>query len=420
MKKIIPLALLLITAFKLQAQQVDISTDLRERFEFRNGFNTLVTDTSKPAVFITQRSRLIFDYTNNKIKLRFAPQNVRVWGDVINTSRNDLGNVIYEAWAELNVSKKVILKAGRQELNYDDSRIFGNLDWVMQGRSHDILVAKITPYKNSQLHAGVAYNANRETNFNENYLVAQYKTMHYLWYHTDIKKIGVSLLAINNGMPYLKSGKEHLSFTQISGTRITYKATKLTANFACYFQTGKLDSNTINASYVAADFLLKPAKGISTGLGFEYISGKAGDDVSPGYKSFNPMYGTNHKFNGFMDYFYVGNHVNNVGLIDGYMTLAYEKNKFTGKLVPHYFSSAATVYKAGKKYNSYLGSEIDLMLIYKLWDDVKLEAGYSQMLATSTMEIVKRGGSSSKTNNWAYFTLYVNPKILSQVLEKKQ
>ena len=35
-------------------------------------------------------------------------------------------------------------------------------------------------------------------------------------------------------------------------------------------------------------------------------------------KAFTPFYGTNHKFNGFMDYFHVGNHANSVGLIDIY------------------------------------------------------------------------------------------------------
>ena len=33
--------------------------------------------------------------------------------------------------------------------------------------------------------------------------------------------------------------------------------------------------------------------------------------------SFTPFYGTNHKFNGHMDYFYVGNHIGNVGLREG-------------------------------------------------------------------------------------------------------
>jgi hypothetical protein len=29
------------------------------------------------------------------------------------------------------------MKLGRQEVIYDNSRIFGNVDWAQQGRSHD-------------------------------------------------------------------------------------------------------------------------------------------------------------------------------------------------------------------------------------------------------------------------------------------
>ncbi len=32
--------------------------------------------------------------------------------------------------------------------------------------------------------------------------------------------------------------------------------------------------------------------------------------------AFTPLYGTNHKFNGWMDYFYVGNHGSSIGLQD--------------------------------------------------------------------------------------------------------
>ena len=35
------------------------------------------------------------------------------------------------------MNEKFAFKVGRQEINYDDARIFGNVDWAMQARSHD-------------------------------------------------------------------------------------------------------------------------------------------------------------------------------------------------------------------------------------------------------------------------------------------
>lgn len=63
------------------------------------------------------------------------------------------------------------------------------------------------------------------------------------------------------------------------------------------------------------------------------------------------------------DYFYVGNHINSVGLVDINMPLKYQKEKVTLQLVPHLFSSASNMMdNQMQKMDNYLGTEIDVSL----------------------------------------------------------
>jgi hypothetical protein len=131
-------------------------------------------------------------------------------------------------------------------------------------------------------------------------------------------------------------------------------------------------------------------------------------DTEEKNKSFNPLYGTNHKFNGFMDYFYVGNHQNSVGLGDAYVKFSTVKNKTAFNADVHLFSSAAEISATAE---NYLGTEIDLTLTQTINPVAKVAVGYSHLFASDSMEILK-GGSKDATHNWAYIMLTVTPKFL--------
>lgn len=418
MKKYLLLMALSLLSVVGKAQQFDINADLRARFENRNGYGTLKPDTEKAASFISQRTRIIFDYSFKNIKLRVSPQNVKTWGDVATTSKTDANNAFHEAYGEIKMNDRLSFKLGRQEINYDDARIFGNVDWTMQARSHDAFLIKFNPNAKNQLHFGLALNANKETNFYENYTVSQYKAFQYLWYHIDFEKLNVSVLALNNGMSYLVDTEEKINYSQTLGSRLGFKHGGWTMDGAAYLQTGKLADNTVNANYLSANVAYKFSPLFNTTLGFERLSGKNQNDTSTDVKSFNPLYGTNHKFNGYMDYFYVGNHTNSVGLTDIYATFNYEKNKFSAKVTPHYFASAAAIYKATEKQDNYLGTEIDLTLSYKMYDYVTIDAGFSQMFASTSMEVLKQGNKNAG-NNWAFLSIKINPNLFTYKAEVK-
>jgi len=418
-KQILLVIMVALFATPIFSQEFNLSGELRPRYENRFGHKTLRYKGEEAANFVSQRTRINFDFKKSKMKFKVSIQNVRVWGDVSTLASDDKAISFHEAWAEAIISKKFSMRLGRQEIIYDDSRIFGNVGWAQQARSHDAILFKITPNENHRVDVGIAYNADSQSGMDALYSnAAGYKTFQYGWYHGDFDKVGVSFLLLNTGIEYLENeGEENedktLDHMQTIGPRITYKSGNISADASIYFQTGKSLDKSVSASYFAGNFGYKITDNFNAGIGGEYISGKDMDDTSTDLKSFAPLFGTNHKFNGWMDYFYVGNHANNVGLTDIYLIVGYTKEKFSAKIIPHYFASAAKIIGGnGNKMDSYLGTEIDFVVGYKLSKSINFNAGYSQMLATQSMEVLK-GGDSGINNSWAWVMVTFKPNLFS-------
>ena len=140
MKKIL-LAVLGLVATQTFAQ-FTLDGEFRPRTEFRNGYKTLNPSNTDAALFTSQRTRLNTKFEAEKYSFFVSIQDVRTWGDVPQLNVSDKnGLAIHEAWGLVNFNG-MTLKAGRQEIVYDDSRMFGNVGWAQQGRSHDALLIK--------------------------------------------------------------------------------------------------------------------------------------------------------------------------------------------------------------------------------------------------------------------------------------
>lgn len=407
------------------AQQFDLSAEVRPRYENKHGAKTLLETDADGSNFVSQRTRLNFDFVNKKMRFKLIMQNVRVWGDVSTLSSDDNATALHEAWAEYILDSTMSFKFGRQEIVYDDHRIFGSVGWAQQARSHDALLFKYKPNEKHQIDLGFAMNSDSQSNIDNLYSnAAGYKTFQYARYHGDFDKFGLSFLALNTGIEYLENEdledeKQTVDYMQTVGPRLTYKSGKISANTAAYFQLGKSLNTDVSSYYFAGDVGYKINANFNVGLGAEYLSGKDMDDTDADIKSFAPLFGTNHKFNGWMDYFYVGNHANNVGLVDLYATFGYQKDKFSAKLMPHLFSSAANIYNGSDKMSNGLGTELDLVLGYKLAKEISLNAGYSQMFATESMEILK-GGDRDEHNSWSWVMITFKPKLFSYTKKPQQ
>lgn len=394
--------------------QFTLDGEFRPRTEFRNGYKTLNPSNIDPAFSTSQRTRLNTKFEAEKYTLFVSIQDVRVWGDVpqLNVADNN-GLALHQAWGLVNFNK-VTLKAGRQEIIYDDSRMFGNVGWAQQGRSHDALLLKFG--KTYKLDLGFAFNQNSETLAGTTYTVPNnYKALQYAWFNKQWDNFAASFLFLNNGLQYIDIAdieNNEVRYSQTIGTHLKYKfsdALNTTANL--YYQGGKdVVDRDLSAFLVGLDLNYKASSIWSLGLGFEIQSGNAYDEDFSENKAFNPFYGTNHKFNGFMDYFYVGNHINSTGLIDIFAKVNAKLNdKSSLGLWIHNFTSYAEIANGVEKQ---LGTEVDLQYNYSFTKDVAIGAGYSQMFATEGMEVLKNN-LDGNINNWAWVMLTINPTIFT-------
>ncbi|MEO1449741.1 MAG: alginate export family protein, partial [Bacteroidota bacterium] len=318
---------------------------------------------------------------------------------------------------------------GRQELNYDNARFLGNLGWAQQARSHDLA---LFTYQDSlsEFHLGAAFNQDANTPEFAKLLstfygqAGNYKTMQFAWYHRQMGKTGLSLLFLNNGTQAFDSiDGGFVRFSQTAGTYIKSKAGKVALEGEAYYQFGTDPAgNTLNAFLVAANATVPVSKKLSLTVGGDYVSGTSLDADAGTNSAFSPLYGTNHKFYGLMDYYYVGNPSaqmgRTVGLIDPYIKAKIGLGK-AGTLLAHvhHFLSPVEIYENPEGRTgllpSSMGTEVDLVLVKKLAKDVMLKAGYSQLFGTETMAAIK-GGDPNATQSWAWVMIAFTPTLLKK------
>jgi hypothetical protein len=345
-------------------------------------------------------------------------QDVRTWGSEPQLVIGDgKWTTLHEAWAKVNFGEKFAFKFGRQEIIYDDHRIFGNVGWAQQARSHDAAIIQFAD-NGWQADLGFAFNQDQPQSTTTYYSVNRsYKSFQTIWINKKTENFNGSFLFLNNGLEGGTIDNPSTIYSQTIGTRLGANFSSWSGHFVFYYQGGKMSNNTtqINATLIGVDLDYKISKTLSALIGYERQSGNSElNQDTVVNNSFTPFYGTNHKFNGFMDYFYVGNHINSVGLSDLYLRLRYAKSKIILTSFVHVFSAANDVVdQTGLVVlDNYLGTEVDLVASYTLVKDVNIKVGYSQMFATPTMEAIK-GGSKDATSNWAWLMITLKPKFFS-------
>ncbi|HLG40009.1 MAG TPA: alginate export family protein [Chitinophagaceae bacterium] len=429
MRKHIFFAFTMANVLFAQAQDFHINGEVKSRYEYRNGFGQMrpASGTShKAASFVSQRSRLSLLYANppKKLRLGASMQDVRNWGVTDQLNIGDKNNFsLHEFWGELLLSNLFSIKTGRQELNYDNSRILGNVDWVQQARSFDLALMKYEDTaKNIKIHSGFGLNTKSETLVNEVYDANNYKALQFFWLNKKFKNINASFLFLNNGLEHtvnpslpVTTDNRKISYSQTFGFRFEFLRGKFDINTEGYYQGGKtVENKKVDSWNLGIEFITKPSKIVSLLAGAEWLSGTDLHETDGKNHSFNPFYGTNHKFNGSMDYFFVGGRWNNnVGLEDYYSAIRFQKNRFNAELITHVFRSAVKVVLNNTSLQKYLAVETDISGGYKLSDIITLQAGFSFLSASSTLEFLTSGSSKTKLNTWGWTQLIIKPNLFS-------
>jgi len=423
------LACLLLAGLQLKAQDFTLSGEFKPRFEYRNGYGKLrpANDSlDKAATFITQRSRVIAAYNNpnQRLKLGLTLQDVRNWGSTEQQNIGDKNTLdLHEFWVELGLGKQTSIKAGRQELNYDNARVIGNSDWGQQARSFDAALFKYDNVKSQfKFQAGFGLNSKSETLTEEVYDVANYKYLQLLWANKKFKNLGLSFLFLNNGMEYtvnkalpVTAANRNVAYSQTVGSRLELVKNAFAFNAEGYYQGGRDANNQkLSAWNLGADASLKASPNFTFVLGTEFISGTDMDETDNKNHSFSPLYGTNHKFNGLMDYFIVGGRLNKIGLQDYYFSLRYKKDRFNAELTPHAFYSMGKLVSGGNEMDKFLGIETDLTAGYRISEIAVIQAGFSVMNGSKSLEnLTTPAADRTKFNCWVWSQLILKPKFFS-------
>jgi hypothetical protein len=471
------LVFLLIITIRNSFAQTTINGMVRTRTEYRNGQGTLPEVGRTPSVFTSQRTRLNFGHNTDRFRLFTTIQDVRVWGQDGSTISNADGNKLFlhEAWGEIIFNdtvrlkniKNLSLKIGRQEIAYDDEKLLGALGWLQQGRRHDAAVLKFA-HKTWIVDIGAAFNQDREKknagnlyqgiplaqlgSDSVNYAAAagsnaigrMYKTMNYLYLAKEFGFTKVTYLFFRDGFQKhgsatigsLKKGENERYTTGLSVYGTLMRKHKIDAQ-AFYQGHQDKDGNTMDAWMFSLNTQFGIGRKFTTGPGYDYLSGNNTTKTTTVNNRFDPLYGTPHKFWGYMDYFYVadpyglnGNPVLSPGLQNLYLKSKYRlRDNLVLNIDAHGFWAAnkvanlATVADKNDGLNKYLGTEIDLVVNFNLSKAVLVEGGYSVMMGTHTLDQLKRPGRPSapaavnQRNNgdWAYLMITIRPDFLGGI-----
>ena len=450
MKRLFTLILIVFAASAGHAQ-FSLEGQLRPRTELRNGFKKPILPGQEPALFTEQRTRLIAGFKAEKYGFKFSVQDVRIWGETGQINKSDQLLSTHEAYGEFYASKKSTFRIGRQEVIYDGHRLFGSLDWAAQGRSLDAIRYLYKDENGNQFDMMASWN---QTGYGDgapepaklvgnSYVITSGggsntrifnlglpKAQAMAYYKKTFKSGDVAFMLLEDIYDVDATSGENYGNLTIGFTP-NFKTEKLKFGGQFFYTGGASGKTETNGSYEKTDLsgymanaYIQFTKLSGTPLlGFDYLSGDD-EETTDKVEGWAPKYGTNHKFYGFMDYFYVGNghggaDAKSAGLLDIYLKTAFklgEKGKLMGHL--HYFSApeARTNATSGKSYDGYLGTELDLVFNYALAKGVSLSAGYSQLFGISdTMKQLKFNDPASETGDmqcWGWLMIAFTPKFL--------
>ena len=278
-----------------------------------------------------------FGYTNYN-----STQNGNTQYDIIADPQQAM---LSEASIDYKVGK-TSLHAGRSHVNLDNQRFIGTVGWRQSERSYDTVYVANNDVENLNVMAAYVYGyagvkSVTTTDTSSVLLNAKYKVMDEL----SITGYGYLLASKTDTYGVALTGKID------AGAKLSYRAEyAVQKDPSLEYQTAdvKADATYMNFD-LGANF-----SGVLAGLNYESLSGKDGADTT----AFNPALGTNHKFNGWADVFYVGG-VPTDGLLDANARLGYKAKGF-GKVLAVYHDFKSDV--GSKSY----GTEIDAVYVNKV------------------------------------------------------
>ncbi len=392
-------------------QNLKLTGEVRTRSIMDHGALGLASEDTDPGLATFMRSALYSDYTNGDITLHVSVQDTRSFNETntANSNYDQLG--IFQAFAKYNFNESTSIKVGRQMISYDDQRYLGGLRWLEQGRTFDAITLGIKGDKieftmplvyAGQSEAAEPTSTSAIATFGNSVEFALFPHL-----KTNFDGGSISFLAA----PMISSATNDLRYTlgTTGSASVGESGSKLGGSL--YYQGGDRDNGLSSSGLQASVYGTAKAGKTSFTIGGEYMSGDDGSDDTD--NRFLPDFGTNHKFNGLMDHFYVGA-APAVGLVDLHVktnTKTGEKSNLIANA--HYFLAAADTQPVYGTDASGFGGELDLILNLNMGSSTNFKFGGSTFIgATDTMEAF-RGGSSDATQYWGWMMLTFKPTLFN-------
>ncbi|MCB0278971.1 MAG: alginate export family protein [Calditrichaeota bacterium] len=376
--------LCLVSAFTQQEPGIDWNFSIRSRSN-----HELYNDIDN--TFSELRSRLSMTYRADKSISAFIQlQDSRVFGQEASTLSNSLNLDLHQAFFEIDhlFDTDFNLKIGRMEVNHANQRIIGAVGWHNVGRSLDgavfsyasesvlidLFSHKIieTPFDNDSLN--IALNGLRAKLKLDKDLNAE-----LYYYSLNTRRINTNL--------------------QTLGAYIIGEADKFYYDAQFAYQFGPIATGIdFDALYLYGRLGYHLTEDHKLSVAYELLSGDDGADPTK-VKTFSPFFGTNHKFNGFMDKFFVGVHkianINGLNdLIVSFTTLKSLNFDF------HFFSNNQDAFRGAQKLSSSIGNEIDVTYQYSYSENLSVLPGASYFIFASDYQ------NSSGTNDLYLYLIF--------------
>jgi hypothetical protein len=410
--------------------QLRVDAELRPRAELNNGYKFLRDTNDLTQIYVTQRTRLGFTYEKDAVKMRIRFQDVRTWGggDVASSSgvfASTRGVDLYESWLELKLGGSTTLKAGRQELKYDDERLLATRNWNQYGISYDALVLKYLS-KQWEFHAGASWNASDAkilgvTDGSDDFIPKRMRMLDFIYFRHNLgEKSYFSLLSMLTGFQnpnYIRV----FNLTSTTGLHLNYRRGSVDGIANAFYQFGSNMYGSPTSAWMGTLSGGYRWKDIRLGAGADMLSGHDAARDGAGYQktdhTFDIFYGVRFRYFGWMNQFSsVDASTRSGGLLDIYPNIAwYINEKSDLQLYVHFFRNQYPVPDLQQP-EAYLepdlGREYDVMYTYKIKEDLRLQAGFSWYDPSAAFQAIRGVPDSALRDTWwTWVMLCYTPRL---------
>jgi hypothetical protein len=377
------------------------------------------SNTTPPITFASLRTRVAVEKSFlNKLNFFVQFQDSRIFGEERGTLASINNIDLHQGYVMLKepFDWRMEIQAGRFEVAYGTERFFGAVGWHYVGRSWDGVRFKFPSigldafaltHSDYAMYIGNAVPAIYSGNAYSSYSV------YGVWEQAKLdekNKLDVFGYYQINRMKLLSDNSLLSRFTVGSSHFGSYGA--LSTIIEAAYQFGKMADFDISAYLFSAQGSYSFGSS-SLGAGADILSGS---DESLKVKSFDPGFGTNHKFYGYMDYFInIPGNTDMRGLNDFYLFWNYQPKDcdWEASINLHHFmlnqpAKYTTVFGPNLTQQvtefSTFGQEIDVTIKYKFIKGTTLTWGGSVFLPGDYMkEIFSRQGIKKEDPAfWSY------------------